>query len=182
MIRMNESCLGGKEPPILRSISEIGITFKRLHRNEEAEKILQNTMESQMKVLGPEYRDTRCTGFRLARVLRSQNHYQEAETLLRTLLKAKIYSSDDYHSHGLRIISSLGNCLARRGKYSDAESILRRSLEPSTRSIVDSRKNVGQHQITLNLARLLLEQGKYEESEEILREGLEHQAKTFGKE
>ena len=152
-----------------------GLTAALENQNElrEAEETLRLTLDSQIKVLGPEHPDTLASMIYLAAVVVKVNNYGEAEEFLQQTLElwAKLFCPE--HPVVLRSIPDLAAILTeQKGKLEDAESLhsstversLRshRNLDPATLRCVNILAEVFQKQEHWDEAHTLLEEILYD--------------------
>ena len=181
VICTNQDSLGKKHRTVMMSMSLMGSALMALRRDDEGKKILQDVMELQMEVLGPQHEDTITTRIRLANVLIYQSDFQKAETLLRSLLIA-IAGLSDNSSYEFQTMYLLGECLMHQGKYEEAESILRGQLKISVVPTFSLEISLARNDVMCSLAKLLQRRGQYAESEEMFRKSLKWRAEILGEE
>ncbi|OJJ42627.1 hypothetical protein ASPZODRAFT_105081 [Penicilliopsis zonata CBS 506.65] len=109
-----------------------------------------------------------------------QGRYQEAEAMLRQVLRGTEKILGPKHPDTLASINNLGSVLGEQGKYQEAEAMHRQALR-------EKEKVLGpEHPNTLasvnNLGLVLGDQGKYQEAEAMHRRALREREKVLGPE
>ncbi|XRB21685.1 tetratricopeptide repeat [Pseudoscourfieldia marina] len=114
----------------------------------------------------------------VARLLRDQGKYADAEPLHREALDGRRRELGDAHPDTLQSINNLGLLLNDQGKYADAEPLYREALDGRRRELGDAHPDTLQS--INNLAGLLMQQEKYDDAEPLYREALDGRRHVLG--
>lgn len=112
-----------EHPSTLRSMEMLGSMYTENHQPGEAVPLLRQALELRQRVLGVDHPETLATMRSLARALDQQGPLESTESFLRgSLLLHEKKIPTDWKTAGVR--SQLGSVLARRGQFSEAETLL----------------------------------------------------------
>lgn len=168
--------------PILERIAweePLATVVERSGRLNEAEQIFRRSLAAQEHAGMPgDTVQAALIRFSLGRLLVIQQHYPEAETLLRTAIAVAGRLLGEDHPSYTAILHFLGKALEGQGKYLEAEDLLRRAS-----SFIESRRDQQHPHAALNdhgLAQVLLAQGRFAEAEGLLRQALTLKEKVHG--
>jgi eukaryotic-like serine/threonine-protein kinase len=168
-----------KDPELQAQMMYVmGDVYRNLGLFSRAQLLLQQAIQIQQHLLGPEHPDTLRSVSNFALVLEGQGHYAEAEKLDRETLGIRGRVLGREHPDTLKSASNLADVLADEGHYAEAEKlqratldIRRRVLGPEDRDMLSS---------TGGLARILQYEGHYAEAEKLYREALDTQRRILG--
>jgi eukaryotic-like serine/threonine-protein kinase len=172
--------VGLAEDPELQSqmMDVMGNVYDNLGLYSRAQSLLQQTVDTRRRVLGPERPETLRSMNNLARTLDHEGHYAEAQALVRKTLDAERRVLGPEHPDTVWSISNLGISLTREGRFAEAEKLLREALETRRRLLGSA------HPQTLtsmsNLAAVLSDEGKQGEAERLLRETVDTKRRVLG--
>jgi serine/threonine protein kinase/tetratricopeptide (TPR) repeat protein len=172
--------LGSEAPKTLESMTQLGWILDREGHDDEAEKLIRQTIDQGRRVLGPEDPVTLDAMDRLAVILENQGHWEEEEKLLRQLIEIRSRRLGPEDPRTLRAMVNLADAVSQEGRTAEAEGIYRKTLE------VEQRVFGPDHPQTLatmnNLANRIQEQGRYAEAEGLYRETLANAQRVLGRE
>ncbi|KAF7555326.1 hypothetical protein G7046_g6577 [Stylonectria norvegica] len=142
----------------------LGRTLNNQKKYVEGEKVLRGNLILRQRTLNMGHPETISSASELARALRSQGHYEDAEMMLRESLEHQ--KRDDFESAVVMLGVAVG--LQKQGRYKEGEILLREALE-LTRALADGPDRVpeGSRRQTAEVVNSIL-RGK---SEIIPREG-----------
>ena len=155
-------------------------TLELMERNQEAEKLLQELLAVQQRVLSNEHPEVLTITSNLATVMMEQGRNREAEKTFRELLTVQQRVLGMEHVNVQTSIFHLTSIMNSEQRYEEAERMLR--------TVLESQKNAlgSEHSQTLSsmfyLALMMRNQQKYAEAEEVLREVLTCKETMLGKE
>jgi tetratricopeptide (TPR) repeat protein len=104
-------------------------TLAEEHRNDEAEKLLRETLDIRHRVLGPDHRDTLMSMNNLANMLFLEGHYADAEKLEREALAIQRRVLGPDHPDTAMSTYNLGGIALHKGKPDEALSLLREAVD-----------------------------------------------------
>ena len=162
----------------LRAAYELGHVLVHLDRSDEAEPLLEQTVEEARRSLGPDHDTTLIATRFLAMCYKAKGRCCDSEPLFRAVREAYRKSKGPRHADTLMAMNDLGTFLQGHQKLAEAEEIFRQSVKISgeTRGL--------RHPDTLsdsyNLAFVLKEQGKLDEAESLLRQCLDAMPSVLG--
>jgi eukaryotic-like serine/threonine-protein kinase len=158
----------------------MGDVYDNLGLYARAQLLLQEAMEIQKHVLGPENPDTLKSANELANILHDEGHYPEAERLHGETLDIRRRVLGPENPGTLISTSNLAGVLADESHYAEAEKLYRRTLDVQRRVLgPEDPDTLGS---MYHLARVLEFQGHYPEAEKLGRETLEIQRRVLGPE
>jgi eukaryotic-like serine/threonine-protein kinase len=158
----------------------MGMVYDNLGLYPRAHLLVQQAMEIQKRVLGPENPETLKSASSLAYILYQEGHYTEAEKLDRDTLDVQRRVLGPEHPDTLRSMYNLGSLFHSEGHRADAEK--------QDRETLDIRRRVlgPEHPDTLvttqELASVLADEGNYAEPEKLYRGMLDVQRRMLGPE
>jgi tetratricopeptide (TPR) repeat protein len=150
----------------VRSI--IGVTYLRLGRYEEAEKLLRTALKMLEGTLGREDPDIAATLDSLGILRQERGDFKEAESLQGRALAILRKKYGDQNQDVLSIQSNLALLYQDMGEYEEAAKLMRQTLASDRKMLGNEHPNVASD--LANLGNLLLKSGNYTESEPLLRE------------
>jgi eukaryotic-like serine/threonine-protein kinase len=172
--------LGAKDRKTLESMTQLGWILDREGHDDEAEKLIRQTIDQARRVLGPEDPVTLEAMDRLAVILEGQGHFEEEDKLLRQLIEIRSRRFGPEDPRTLRSVVNLADALSLEGRPAEAEGMYRKTLE------IEQRVLGPEHPQTLatmhNLANRIQEQGRYAEAEGLYRETLAIAQRVMGRE
>jgi eukaryotic-like serine/threonine-protein kinase len=170
-----------KDPELRAQMMYVmGVVYDNLGLYPRAHQLLQQAMEIQKQVLGPENPETLKSASSLDYVLFQEGHYLEAEKLDRETLDAQRRVLGPEHPDTLGSMYNLAVLWHTEGHRADAEKLDRETL--------DIRRRVlgPEHPDTLvstqELASVLADEGNYAEPEKLYRVMFEVQRRMLGPE
>jgi tetratricopeptide (TPR) repeat protein len=99
------------------------------HRNDEAEKLLRETLDIRHRILGPDHRDTLMSMNNLANMLFLEARYGDAEKLAREALAIQLRVLGPDHPDTAMSTYNLGGIALHKGKPDEALSLLREAVD-----------------------------------------------------
>jgi serine/threonine protein kinase/tetratricopeptide (TPR) repeat protein len=170
--------LGPKNPKTLESMTQLGWILDRQGHDDEAEKLIRQTVDQGRRVLGPEDPITLEAMDKLAVILERQGHFEEEDQLLRQLIEIRTRRFGPEDPRTLRSMVNLADAVSLEGRLAEAEGMYRKALE------IELRVFGPEHPQTLgtmhNLANRIQEQGRYAEAESLYRETLATARRVLG--
>jgi serine/threonine protein kinase len=168
-----------KDPELqARLMYTMGKVYLSLGLDSNAQSLLERALDIQRRVLGSEHLETLESAASVAKALRYQGRYPEAEKLERQTLETQRRLLGPQHPSTLTLISDLANTLFSEGRYPEAEKLQRETLQirrdvlgPQHADTLSSMHELG---ITLN------KEGHYAEAEKLQREVLDVQRRVLG--
>jgi serine/threonine protein kinase/Tfp pilus assembly protein PilF len=172
--------LGPGNRKTLQSMVQLGWILDRQGHDEQAEKLIKQTIADASRVLGAEDPVTLEAMDRLGVILQRLARFDEAEKLGRQLVEVSTRRFGPEDPHTLRAMVSLADALSYQGRYTEAEGIYRDALG------IEQHELGPEHPQTLstmhNLANRIQEQGRYAEAEKLYRETLAIEERVLGPE
>jgi eukaryotic-like serine/threonine-protein kinase len=172
--------LGPEATKTLESMTQLGWILDREGHDDEAEKVIRQTIDQARRVLGPEDPVTLDAMDRLAVILENQGHWEEEEKLLRQLIEIRSRRFGTEDPRTLRSMVNLADAVSLEGRTAEAEGMYRKALA------IEQRVFGPEHPQTLatmnNLANRIQEQGRYTEAEGLYRETLASAQRVLGRE
>lgn len=163
-----------------RMLYTMGRTYASLGLYTRAQPLIEQAVEIQRRVLGPEHPATLSSLNLLASDLRREGHYAEAEKLNRETLEIRRRVLGPEHPDTLVSMNSMASDLWIEGHLAESEKLYRQTLEIRRRVLGP------EHSDTLvsmnNLANVLTSQGNYAEAEKLDRETLDIRRRVLGPE
>ena len=147
-------------------------------RYAEAASLLQQVVDRQSALQGPESPAALEAKSNQARLLYEQGHFVEAETLFRLVLTAQERTLGQEYPDTLRTVRNLAYLLHYRGNDLEAEVLGRRCLEASERTL--GKENLDTLDNANNLAFTLIYEGNFTESAALNRRCLEARERILG--
>jgi eukaryotic-like serine/threonine-protein kinase len=172
--------LGPNDPKTLESMTQLAWILDREGHDDEADKLIRQTIDQGRRTLGPEDPITLDAMDRLAVVLERQGHFDEEEKLQRQLIEIRSRRFGPEDPRTLRSIVNLADAISLEGRPAEAEAMYRKALA------IEERVFGAEHPQTLatlhNLANRIQEQGRYAEAEGLYREILAIARRVLGPE
>jgi serine/threonine protein kinase len=173
-----EDSLAGQPTVQARLLGTIGEVYSSLGLYTKAEPLLEKSLATRERLLGPEHRDTLRSMDLLGRNLERQGHYTEAEKLARETLdtRHRLLPPDDPE-----ILASLQHLAAvtlDEGHFAEAEKLNRQLLDTALRVLGPEHPETVKS--TFSLALSLADQGRAAEAEKLYRQALEIQRRNLG--
>lgn len=169
------------EPEVEAAIRKtIGKTYADLAQYPEAWRQLEQAVELERRVFGPEDPRTLNTLNALGRTAWHQGRYSEVERLLGPALEIERRVLGPEHPDTLFCMNIMGNVNRALGRDAQAEALYRQTLEARRRVLAP------EHPDTLismnNLANVYWSQGKYADAQALFGQALEIQRRVLGPE
>jgi eukaryotic-like serine/threonine-protein kinase len=124
VLTLRRRTLRGDDPETIQSMHDMGwLLALQPKRIAEGEPLLRDVYETRLRVLGPNDPSTIGSKNILAMALRDMHKYEEAELLCRELYQRPSYGSIP-EPQVAAYVSGYGVCLARLGRYAEAEEPL----------------------------------------------------------
>lgn len=146
----------------------IGVTYLRLGRYEEAEKLLRAALKILEGSLGGEHPDIAATLNSLGVLRQERGDFKEAESLQSRALAILRKKYGDQNQDVLSTQSNLALLCQDMGRNEEAAKLMRKTLASDRKILGNQHSNVASD--LANLGNLLLKSGNYAESEPLLRE------------
>jgi len=172
--------LGPADRKTLQSMAQLSWILDRQGHDDDAEKMIRQTIAEASRALGPEDPVTLEARDRLGVVLERLARFDEEEKLQRQLVEisSRRFGPEDFHT--LRAMVSLADALSFQSRYAEAEGIYRHALG------IEQRVLGAEHPLTIstmnNLANRIQEQGRYAEAESLYRQTLAIEQRVLGPE
>ncbi len=157
----------------------MGNVYASLGLDSRSGTLLEQALNLQKKILGPEHPDTLDSASSLGRTLRYQGHYPEAEQLLRQTVQAQERVLGPEDPRTLRSMNGLANTLAYEGKNSEAEQLMRNVLGKERRVLGPEDKDTLKSMRDLSV--ILREEGHFSEAKQLQAEALALHQRVFGR-
>jgi eukaryotic-like serine/threonine-protein kinase len=109
----------------------------------EAEKLLQENLQSSRRVLGPEHPSTLATLNNLGYAYAAQGRLRESEQLLRENLSAERGILGPDHPQTIETTFNLAGTYNRQGRYGQAEQLATEAIAGYERTKFDDNEPVG---------------------------------------
>ena len=170
-----------KDPELQAQMMYVmGMVYDNLGLYPRAHLLVQQAMEIQKRVLGPENPETLKSASSLVYILFQQGHYTEAEKLDRDTLAMQGRVLGPEHPDTIRSMYNLGILFHAEGHRADAEKQDRETLELRRRIL--GPENPDTLVTTQELASVLADEGNYAEPEKLYRGMYEVQRRMLGPE
>ena len=158
----------------------MGMVYDNLGLYPRAHPLVQQAMEIQKRVLGPENPETLKSTSSLGYIVFQEGHYPEAEKLDRDTLAIQRRVLGPEHPDTIRSMYNLEVLLHSEGHRADAEKLDRETLELRRRVL--GAENPDTLVATQELASVLADEGNYAEPEKLYRGMLDAQRRMLGPE
>jgi serine/threonine protein kinase/Tfp pilus assembly protein PilF len=172
--------LGPADRKTLQSMTQVAWILDRQGHDDEAEKLIRQTIAEATRALGPEDPVTLEAMDRLGGILERLGRFGEQEKLDRQLVETSRRRFGPEDPHTLRAMVSLADALSFQTRYAEAEGIYRQALG------IEQAVLGPEHPQTLgtmhNLANRIQEQGRYAEAESLYRQTLAIEQRVLGPE
>ncbi len=170
-----------KDPELQAQMMYVmGVVYDNLGLYPRAHLLLQQAMEIQKRVLGPENPETLKSASSLVYVLFQEGHYTEAEKLDRDTLDVQRRVLGPENPDTLRSMYNLAILLHTEGHRADAEKLDRETLDIRRRVL--GPEDPDTMVSTQELASVLADEGNYAEPEKLYRGMLDVQRRILGPE
>jgi serine/threonine protein kinase len=170
--------LGSADRKTLQSMTQLSWILDRQGHDDEAEKLIRQTIAEATRALGPDDAVTLEATDRLGAILERLGRFGEQEKLERQVVETSNRRFGPEDPHTLRAMVSLADALSSQSRYAEAEGIYRQALA------IDQRVLGPEHPQTLgtmhNLANRIQEQGRYAEAESLYRQTLAIEQRVLG--
>ncbi|KAJ6563730.1 hypothetical protein DFH09DRAFT_1082308 [Mycena vulgaris] len=180
VLEKRRKILGGEHPATLAALNNLGQTYSKLGRSQEAAELQVEVLEKMGKILGEEHPGTLIGMNNLAKTYSELGQSQEAEQLQVEVLKKRRKILGKEHPDTLIGMNNLANTYSELSRLQEAEELQVEVLE-KRRQIVGK-----EHPDTLiamnNLAKTYSELGRSQEAEQLQVEVLKKRRKILGKE
>jgi serine/threonine protein kinase/Flp pilus assembly protein TadD len=161
-----------------RLMGTMGWVYRGLGLYEEAEPLLERSLEIRRRALGPDHQDTLLSMNDLAVLYANRGRYAEAERLHVEALEGQRRVLGSEHGDTLRSMINLAVVHGRNGRYAEAEQLYSEAAETQRRVLGPD------HAATLgsvnNLAVFYTARGRYDEAEPLHRAALEGRRRVLG--
>ena len=172
--------LGPADRKTLQSMTQLSWILDRQGHDDEAEKLIRQTIAEASRALGPEDPVTLEARDRLGVILERLARFDEQEKLERQLVETSSRRFGPEDPRTLRAMVSLADALSSQGRYPEAEAIYRKALA------IEQRALGPEHPQTIgtmhNLANRIQEQGRYAEAESLYQQTLAIDQRVLGPE
>lgn len=170
-----------KDPELQAHLTEVmGRVYTSLGLYQKGGTLMERSLETRKRILGPRNPDTLLSMSTLAWNLQRQGNYVEAEKLQRAALEGQERTLGPENTDTLRTASDLCWTLYQLGKYAEAEKLFRQTLERERKVLGPSDT---QTLVTMStLAWEIAEQGRYPEAEKMESEALQLSRNALGPE
>ena len=171
---------GLAKDPILQAqmMHIMGDVYDNLGLYAQAMPLVQNSVEIQKRVLGPENPDTLKSQNNLAILLAREGHFPEAEKLVRETMETSRRVLGPDAPLTLGSMSNLAILLDHEGRLGEAEQLDRQTLDASRRVLGPEHPSTLKAMMTL--ANVLWHEGKLAEAEKLDRELLDIRRRVLG--
>ncbi len=178
--------LGDEHPDTLRSVGNLGVLWGELRRDEQAEALLREALESLRDLHGGDHPETLLALHRLGSFLIRRHAAEAADPYLREALQGRARALGPDARQTLATAAELAFALWQQGQMEEAEQRFRSTLETCRRVLGnDDRQTVG---LIFQLASFLGDRAArnpghpdgFLETEALLEEALESNRKVLG--
>jgi tetratricopeptide (TPR) repeat protein len=167
-------------PQAVRLLHQAGIYVRDRGLYDQAESLLQRSLEMSKQVSGPEHPDTAQLLNDLGWLYYHQGKYDQAETLYKRALDIRKRVLGDLHHDTATTLNDLGLLYENQGKYEQAEPLLQQALAIREEILGLEHSDVGES--LNNLAILFYLQSKFEEAEPLYQNALSIREQALGSE
>jgi len=158
--------------------ADLANMYRDQGRYEEAGPLLEETLNTQRRLLGDGHKFTLQSMYGLVRVYTAQTRYKDAQSLLDEALEAGRHRLREGHPAILRFVNALAVLCMKQEKYKEAEGLFNEALQGRQQELGED------HPETLesknNLAVLYKEQGHYDKAEPLFLEALKRRRLKLG--
>jgi eukaryotic-like serine/threonine-protein kinase len=158
----------------------MGMVYDNLGLYPRAHLLLQQAVEIQKRVLGPEHPETLKSASSLGYILFQEGHYTEAEKLDREALDVQRRVLGPEHPDTMRSMYNLAILFHSEGHRADAEKLDRETLDLRRRVLGPDHPDT--LVATQELASVLADEGNYAEPEKLYRGMFDVQRRMLGPE
>ena len=156
----------------------VGAAYLDLGELEQAQRHLENALDAQRRLRGPEHAETLATQNELAAVYRERGSYVQAAPLLLEGLEINRRLRGPEHPETLTWQSNLALLYVTQGQYAKAEPLYQQNLEALRRRLGADHPDTLAEQS--HIALLYLKQRRLAEAEPLLDQALEAQRRRLG--
>jgi tetratricopeptide (TPR) repeat protein len=121
--------LGNEHPTTIQSMFMLGLMHRFQGQDDDAEPLLEESVQLSRRVLGDEHFWTLYYMHYLAQLYRDQGRYEDAEQTFTKVVEGRIRLSGEKHLLTQLCIAELANMYADHGRYDAAEQLLIKTLE-----------------------------------------------------
>ena len=175
------------EEPVVQAemMYVLGEVYLQLGMYEEAQPLLEQSLDLRREVLGPRHEDVASSMNALASLLSNKGQYQEAEASYREALAIRKKLLGDDHLQVAESKNGLADALAERtyyedGTYDEVETLRREAMAAYQKAYGTVHSKVAQMQSALGV--VLSSKGQYDEAEVLYRQSLVMRRELFGEE
>ena len=146
----------------------VGILFRTDPHGEEVETVLRTVHEYERETLGPDHPTTIAGLNNIARLMRLQERYADAEEAFRECVELASGRFGDEDPYSIDMLYDLANFLNQQARLVESEPFARRGLEASLNAMPDGHPLQARGHQLLGVS--LLGQERFEEAEPVLLE------------
>lgn len=180
-LNLRRETLGEDHEEIAYSLLQLGDLSECQAKHDEAEEYFRDALDRFRVAMGEDHIQVAFTMNSLANVLSwTKSRKSEAESYYRQALEIIRSNTSDHSKDYATCLGNLGDFLAQRGKFDEAEEMLRESLR--LRQIIFPELHPHIAMNLLSLACLFMFRGEYDESEEYFESALDLYKKIYGEE
>ncbi len=162
----------------LSAQADLGVLLREEGRLDEAQTLLESTLQARKQLLGPEHPDTLTVMHNLAAIMTDRQDNAKVEPVLRELYAVRTRVLGPDHIDTLRTLINLAVTEKRLNRLDDAERDLRTAVDGLTRTL--GRDNPSTLAARVNLAALLTGEDGQSEGERMLEEVLADSDRVLG--
>jgi tetratricopeptide (TPR) repeat protein len=149
-------------------LDNVGYAYYRLGIYDQAQSLLERAYNLKKRSNSADRLGLATSAFSLATVYRMRGEFKRAEPYFREALAIRQQMRGPDDSHVAEVLDGLGQCLHDENRDTEAESVLRSSLEIVRKEKIDKGDDVRDY-----LAQVLERRGDYSEARQLLREAVE---------
>ena len=166
--------------PLIRARLQgaLGGVYYDIGLYDEAGPLLEEALDTRLRILGKDHIDVAESQQRLASLLNTRAEYVRAEQLRRASLATRTRLLGAQHLDVAEAQHRLANTLRASGEYEEPEALYRESL--ATRQLLHGGDHLEVADSFNNLAEVLKLQGEHEKAEALHRESLAMRRRLFG--
>jgi len=159
-------------------MGSLGVLFYVKSLYSEAEPLLRQVLEIDLKLFGEDHPEVAVGFINLAVLLQATDRIAEAEPLMRSALEIDRSSFGDQHPLVARDLGILALLLMETGRWAEAEQLVRRALAIDQNAFQEDHPAIARD--LRNLARLLTSTRRTAEAEPLIRRALEISQTVYG--
>ncbi len=170
--------LAGEPEVQSRLMGTMGEVYRSLGLYKEAEPLLAKSVETELRLHGPEHPDTLRSLYRVAKNLNEEGRYAEAETQLQKVLEVQLRELGLNNPNTIETRIAIADVIYGQGRYQEAEKLYRELLDllRHEQPVDDKRILLTMNSLAINLTA----QRRNDEAEIIYREVLDKETRSFG--